>query len=85
MMRDARSVESSPLGEPLVDADDVALYLAIDKTTVYRFARSGTLPSVEIAPRVLRFRPEDVRGFLEQRTRHAAPTGRAARLLGTRA
>lgn len=83
-MTEAALPRPTRLGEPLVDADEVAAFLGVDRATVYRLARSAALPSVEIAPRVLRFRPEDVRGFLEQRTRRAAPSGRAARLLGAR-
>jgi len=75
---------ASPLGESLVDAAAVAAYLGVDKTTVYRLASSAALPSIEIAPRVLRFRPADVRLFLERRTRKAAPRGRVKSLLGGR-
>jgi len=74
----------SPFGEPLVDAAVVARFLGVEKTTVYRLAASATLPSIEIAPRVLRFRPADIRAFLERRTRRAAPRGQVKRLLGDR-
>lgn len=71
----------TPLGEPLVSADAVAAYLSIDTATVYRLARSATLPAIQVAPRVLRFRPADVRAYLERRTRRAPPRGRVNRLL----
>ena len=59
----------SPLGEPLVTADDVAAYLGVDRATVYRIAGCvDGLPVVEVAPRVRRFRPEDVRAYLARRT-----------------
>jgi excisionase family DNA binding protein len=69
------------LGEPLVDAAAVAEFLGVDKTTIYRMAATAALPAIEIAPRVLRFRPEDVRAFVEARTRKASPRGRVKQLL----
>ena len=72
-----------PLGEPLIDAAAVAAYLSVDTSTVYRLAQSGAIPATKIAPRVLRFRPEDVRAFLERRTRRSAPPGRVKHLLGS--
>jgi helix-turn-helix protein len=73
----------APFGEPLVDVHVVAAYFACDEATVYRLARRAALPAIEVAPRVLRFRPNDVRAFLEERVRRAAPRGRVKRLLGT--
>lgn len=78
----ALPVATTPLGEPLVDAETVARYLAVDPATVYRLARRAVLPAIQVAPRVLRFRPEDVRAYVEIRTRKAAPSGRVKRLLG---
>ena len=72
---------AAPLGEPLLDAAAVATFLSVDKTTVYRLAATTALPSIEIAPRVLRFRPADVRAFVEHCTRKAAPSGAVKRLL----
>lgn len=74
---------TTPFGEPLVDAAAVAAYLAVDTSTVYRLAQTGAIPATKIAPRVVRFRPEDVRLFLEHRTRRSAPRGRVKHLLGT--
>ena len=71
----------TPLGEPLLDAATVATYFGVDATTVYRLASRGDLPSIEIAKRVLRFRPEDVRAFIGARTRQAARSSRVERLL----
>jgi excisionase family DNA binding protein len=79
---DAPATAPTPFGEPLVDAAAVAAYLGVDKATVYRLATTAALPSIEVAPRVLRFRPADVRDFLERRTRKAPPPGRVKRLLG---
>lgn len=72
-----------PFGEPLVDAATVAAYLSIDPATVYRLADRGDLPGIAVASRVVRFRPEDVRAFLDRRTRKATPAGRVKRLLGS--
>lgn len=73
---------TTPLGEPLVDAETVARFLAVDTATVYRLARRAILPGIQVAPRVLRFRPDDVRAYLDRRTRKVAPSGRVKRLLG---
>lgn len=72
----------APFGEPLVDVRVVAAFFACDEATVDRLARRAALPAIEVAPRVLRFRPDDVRAFLEARVRKAAPRGRVKRLLG---
>ena len=79
----AAAGRTSPLGEPLVDAGAVAAYLSVDPATVYRLVERGALPAIRIAPRVMRFRPEDVRSYLAQNTRKAAPAGRVKRLLGS--
>ncbi|MCE9638374.1 MAG: helix-turn-helix domain-containing protein [Planctomycetes bacterium] len=72
---------SSPLGEPLVDAATVAAFLGVDKTTVYRLAATTALPSIDVAPRVVRFRPQDVRDYVLRRTRKAVMRGRVQQLL----
>ncbi len=77
----ARPPPPTPLGEPLLDAAAVAAHFGVDATTVYRLAARAELPAIEIAPRVLRFRPEDVRAFLAARTRETGPGSRARRLL----
>ena len=78
----AAAPATTPLGEPLVDADTVAAFLSVDPATVYRLARRAALPAIQVGPRVVRFRPDDVRAYLERRTRKAAPSGRVKRLLG---
>jgi excisionase family DNA binding protein len=89
MTSEARSVlpaapSVAPFGEPLVDAATVASYLSCDPATIYRIVERGELPGIVIAPRLLRFRPEDVRAFLARRTRKAPVAGRVNRLLGSR-
>ena len=73
---------TTPFGEPLVDAVTVAAFLSVDTATVYRLAQRAELPGIEVAPRVLRFRPLDVRDYVERRTRKAPSGGRVKRLLG---
>ena len=72
------------LGEPLLTADDVANHLGVNRATVYRLAAEPDgLPVVELAGRARRFRADDVRKFVERRTRRALPRrSRVARLLG---
>lgn len=77
------STPVAPFGEPLVDAATVAAFLSVDPATVYRLAERGDLPGIEIAPRALRFRPEDVRAYVDRRTRKVGPAGRVKRLLGS--
>ena len=70
------------LAEPLVDASAVAAALGIDVSSVYRLAgKADGLPVVEIAPRVRRFRPEDVRAFVAARTRRPETAVEARNLL----
>ena len=76
----------APLGEPLLDAGAVAAFLGGNKATVYRLARGPNgLPVVEIAPRVRRFRPEDVRAFIAARTQHPEMAAEARNLLASMA
>lgn len=68
------------LGEALVTADEVALFLGVDRSTVFRLA-GRRLPVVEIG-RARRFRPRDVKEYVESSTRGARPrSSRADRLL----
>ena len=61
--------------EALMDADQVARLLATSKQTVWRLARSGELPVVNITTgslntktsRRMRFTQEAVRTFIEER------------------
>lgn len=72
------------LAEPLVDARSVAAALGVDVSTIYRLAGAPNgLPVVEIAPRVRRFRPEDVRAFLAARTKSPTMAVEARQLLAS--
>ena len=44
----------------LMTPDEVAEVLRVSKETVLRWARSGKLPSLPLAGRIIRFRQEDV-------------------------
>lgn len=60
----------SPLGEPLVTAADVAAYIGVHVSSIYRMAsRADGIPVIEISPGVRRFRPEDVREYVDRRSR----------------
>jgi excisionase family DNA binding protein len=50
--------------EPLLKPEAVARLLACSPKTVYAWAASGLLPSVRLG-RLVRFRPADVRRFIE--------------------
>ncbi len=74
------------LGEQLLDARAVAAALGVNVSTIYRLAgAAGGLPVVEIAPRVRRFRPEDVRAFIAARTKSPEMAVDARQLLASMA
>ncbi len=51
--------------EPLWKVQDVALFLSMSTSWVYKEAEAGRLPCVRIGA-ALRFRPEEIRAFLER-------------------
>ncbi len=51
------------LGEPLMDACEVAAFLRVSKSMVYKLAESGCLPAVRIG-RLVRFTRRDVDSFV---------------------
>ena len=51
--------------EPLLRADDVAEIVGAPATTVKRWAREGTLPSLMLGPKTLRFERQAVEKFIE--------------------
>lgn len=60
--------------EPLWKVQDVALFLSMSTSWVYKEAEAGRLPCVRIGA-ALRFRPEEIRAFLErQRVPRASVT-----------
>jgi excisionase family DNA binding protein len=71
------------LGEPLVKAEEVAEYLGLHKATVYRLAGAPHgIPTVEMKGS-LRFRPSDVRAYVERClvSNQVNPTSKADRML----
>ena len=62
---------------PLLTVNDVAEFLAVSPSLVYRLAADGELPSYRIGKGTLRFRPEDVEEYLDShaqgRTRARKP------------
>ena len=66
----------TPLGPPLLTTRDVQSYTRLSRPTVIRLHDSGALPAVEVLKRnrkrLLRWRPETVQQFIEEREkRHA--------------
>lgn len=56
------------LGEPLLMVPQVADHLGVHRSTVYRLAgRPNGIPCVRVGES-LRFRPEDVRSYMERQT-----------------
>lgn len=76
--------ELALLGESLVSPTAVAAFLAVARQTVYRLAGApGGIPCVRVG-RSIRFRPAEVRAYLESRTEQPAPVTRVDRLLARR-
>lgn len=67
------------LGEALVSPEAVALFLGIGRSTAYRLA-GRVIPCIKIGDRV-RFRPSDVRAYLERNTVRSSSPSRVERLL----
>ena len=77
-------VGNDGLGEPLLTVQEVAAYLSIHRATVYRLAgKCNGIPCVEIRG-TIRFRPSDVRAFVEKSTVANVGADRVDRLLGPR-
>jgi excisionase family DNA binding protein len=69
--RASRSSESEAgmavLGEALMDVQDVAAFLHVSKSMVYKLAASGDLPAVRIG-RLVRFTRRGVDSFVRSET-----------------
>jgi len=59
--------------EKLLTAEEVAELLGVCKLTVYEMARAGRIKRVELglSGRAIRFRPSDVRAFVERSSTNA--------------
>ncbi len=53
---------SSRVADPLWTAEDVAAFLRVSLSMVYKLRRQGSLPAVRVGA-LLRFQPDTVRGF----------------------
>lgn len=58
--------------EPLWTVADVARFLSMSPQWVYKHAELGDLPCLRLGAS-LRFKPEDVRRYVDQRARPAGP------------
>jgi excisionase family DNA binding protein len=54
-------------GGNLLSVDEVAAVLNVSKPSVYAWAKRGILPGIALGPQCLRFKPEVVRAWLEQK------------------
>jgi excisionase family DNA binding protein len=50
---------------PLVDVDVLAALLRVSTTTIYKLAAEGTIPSIRVGGKSLRFDPDDVLAALK--------------------
>lgn len=64
------------MSEPLIDATEVSKTTGVARTTVYKWAELGLLPCVRFGA-ALRFKPADVRAFIERHTHRASLAGPA--------
>lgn len=53
------------LSEPLMDVQEVAAFLSVSKSMVYKLAEQEALPAVRIG-RLIRFRRRDVAAFVQR-------------------
>ena len=60
-------INAVPSGEPLLHAKQVATILKLQLCTVYELARNGTLPSIRVGSRILRFRLSSIEQWLTTR------------------
>ena len=61
------SVNNTSSGETLLHAKQVADILKLQLGTVYELARNGTLPSIRIGTRIVRFRRTTLDQWLAER------------------
>ncbi len=57
---------------PLLSAAQVAARLGLSAKSVRRLALAGTLRSVRVSDRIIRFDPADIETFIAERTTAAA-------------
>jgi excisionase family DNA binding protein len=62
-----RNVETDTL-DKLLDADEVAELLGVDKKYVYAMARKKQIPSIRVGDRYVKFSPSQLRKFFDTRS-----------------
>ena len=67
--------QTLPEGKDLLDSEDIANYLGVSQTTVWRWCREGELPCMKIA-RGWRIRREALERFLQRSERSESLVGR---------
>ncbi|MFQ5903652.1 MAG: helix-turn-helix domain-containing protein [Candidatus Binatia bacterium] len=60
-----KRANQTPRLEPLLDAEQLAKILGLNRTFIYSGARSGKIPSVKIG-KYLRFSPAQIKKWLER-------------------
>ena len=68
------TINSTSSGDTLLFAKEVADILKIKICTVYELARSGTLPTVHVTSRAVRFRRSSIEKYVSQRE-YSRPLG----------
>jgi excisionase family DNA binding protein len=65
MKRKIRSLTEALADGGLMTVPEVAQALRVSEPSIYSWAKQGKLPFVKVGPLATRFRPEDVRQFIE--------------------
>ena len=64
--------------EPLLTIEDAAEYLGLSTKTIRRRIAMREIPFVNLGPRVIRFRREDLEAYVESRIQRPQPLGEVA-------
>jgi excisionase family DNA binding protein len=54
--------------EPLIASSEAARVLGISPRKLWELTNRGEIPRVDHGPRCIRYRPEDLRSYVERRT-----------------
>jgi excisionase family DNA binding protein len=65
MKRKIRTLNEALTDGGLMTVPEVAKALSVSEPSIYTWAKLGKIPSVKVGPLATRFRPEDVRQFIE--------------------
>ncbi len=72
-IEDERTMSSTQLTEPLLDAGEAARLLRVPRSTLYELVRSRGLPHVRIGERGLRFTRVDIQEWIAANTYASRP------------